>query len=92
MKNTLLYGLAALAAGCAAAQDKAPPNPADPGTAVQATTYTSAFEGYAGFSEQDPADWRQLNEEVGRAGGHAGIFGGGHGGHGAAKPPSRERP
>ncbi len=74
MKKILLYGLAALAAGCTTAPDKARPDPASPVAAVPEATYRSAFEGYTAFHEQEPADWRQLNDEVGKAGGHLGIF------------------
>ena len=74
MKKLLLYGLAASVAGCAAAPEQVRPEPADPRAAVPATSYRSAFEGYSAFREQEPADWRQLNEEVGKAGGHVGIL------------------
>ena len=74
MKKLLLYGLAASVAGCAAAPEPARPNPSDPKAAAPATTYRSAFEGYTAFRDQEPADWRQLNEEVDKAGGHVGIM------------------
>lgn len=67
MKNTLLYGLAALAAGCAAPPEKAGSDRAASGIAVPAAPYRSAFEGYVGFREQELADWRQVNDEVAKA-------------------------
>lgn len=84
----LFVALAALAP-LAAAQQKAPkPHPADPATSVPATKYESAFTGYRGFREEPLAPWRDVNDEVARAGGHIGIVGGagGHAGHGATKP------
>jgi len=67
MKNTLLYGLAALAAGCASIPEAMRPDPADPKPAVSGPTYRSAFEGYVGFREQELADWRHVNDEVAKA-------------------------
>ena len=74
----------------------------EPAAPVPTVTYQSAFETYRPFQEQPIADWRTLNEEVGRVGGHIGIFGGaaGHGGHGApgassgepGQPPMRSAP
>ena len=64
--------------------------PTDPAASAPPVTYRSAFEGYRLFRDEAIADWRAVNEEVGRVGGHIGIMGGagGHGGHGAtpAKP------
>jgi hypothetical protein len=57
-------------------------------SAQQPLAYESAFETYRPYREEPVADWRAVNDEVGRVGGHAGIVGGasGHGTHGAAKP------
>lgn len=74
MKKQMLYGLAALAAGCSTVQVPSAPDPRDPGATTPAASYRSAFEGYAGFQEQGLADWRGLNDEVGRVGGHIGIL------------------
>lgn len=74
MTKLLLYGLAAIAAGCAAAPERASPDPSNPAASTGPAAYASAFEGYSGFKEQEPADWRQLNDEAAGAGGHAGIF------------------
>jgi hypothetical protein len=73
MKNLMLYALAALAAGCSARPAPTGPDPRDPGAAA-APVYRSAFEGYAGFRDPDEADWRRLNEEAGRLGGHRGAM------------------
>lgn len=84
MTKLLLYGLAAIAAGCAGAPDRVGPDPSNPAASRASGGYDSAFESYAGFKEQEPADWQQLNEEAARTGGHAGIF--------RAQPAPRGRP
>jgi hypothetical protein len=73
MKKLLLYGLSAVAAGCAA-PERAGPDPSNPAAPAPSAGYGSAFESYSGYKEQGPADWRQLNDEAARTGGHAGIF------------------
>ena len=62
--------------------------PTDPAAATPPVKYQSVFEGYRSYREEPIVDWRALNEEVGRVGGHVGIFRGtgGHAGHGAPKP------
>jgi len=85
----LLYCAAALTPFAATAQQRTTGlSPTDSGTAVPAVKYESAFTSYLPFREEKLAPWREVNDEVGRVGGHLGIFGGaaGHGGHGAAKP------
>ena len=68
----------------------ATPSATDAAAASPTVSYRSAFEGYRPFKEEAVTDWRALNDEVGRVGGHVGIMGGagGHGAHGsgAAKP------
>ena len=44
----------------------------DPNAKVPPLEYRSAFEGYRPFTDQELANWRRSNEEVGAAGGHAG--------------------
>lgn len=67
----------------AAAQQSAPQGPADPGVAVIAPQYLSAFDGYKPLRDEKLRPWREVNDEVARAGGHIGIFGGGaYAGHG----------
>ncbi len=68
--------LAALAPHAAAQQQAAKPHPADPAAPVPAVKYESAFSGYRGFREEPLAPWRDVNDEVARAGGHIGIVGG----------------
>ena len=76
--------LAALAPHAAAQQQAVKPHPADPAAPVPAVKYESAFSGYRGFREEPLVPWRDVNDEVARAGGHIGIVGGA--GHGTAKP------
>lgn len=54
------------------------------GAPVPQLEYQSAFENYRPYREQPLASWRDLNEEVARVGGHAGMFAGGH--HAGSKP------
>ena len=68
-----------------------PPAPSDAAAAVPPLKYDSAFGGYRPFREEEkPGDWRALNDEVGRAGGHAGIFGGASGHSGGKAPPAHK--
>lgn len=85
--------LAALGCACAAlwlqpahAQQQARANPADPRAETPSSGYQSAFDGYRPFRDEKLQSWRDVNDDVGRAGGHIGIFGGaGHAAHGGAK-------
>lgn len=71
----------------AAAQQAPAPSAADPALRVPQTPYRSAFEGYVPYREQALAPWRELNDDVGRVGGHAGIFrGAAHGAQGQPMP------
>jgi hypothetical protein len=82
MVRALVYAAIASIAGTAAAQQVAPKP-----SAQAAVTYESAFIRYQPYKEEAVADWRAVNDEVGRIGGHVGMFGGAsHGGHGPAKP------
>lgn len=60
----------------ATAQDKPKPaDPANPAEAVAPLLYESAFAGYQALSqpEQSPdKNWRAINDEMGRLGGHVG--------------------
>lgn len=67
--------LAACAAGSAAAQTSARPDPADPKAAVLARAYESAFKEYRPYADPEIARWRQANDEMGRLGGHVGHVG-----------------
>jgi hypothetical protein len=88
MMNRLLFAAPALlVAGTAAAQGADRPNPLDAKALSPAVEYRSAFEGYRPFAETDKLrDWRQANEEVREAGGHAGHKPGQGAGQPAAKP------
>jgi hypothetical protein len=86
MQRSMFSVLAALAAGAAAAQGDGRPNPLDAQAKVPAVEYRSAFEGYRPFAEQEPRDWRNANEEVRTAGGHAGPKPGQGPGHKTSKP------
>lgn len=65
---------AALAAGSAAAQSAARPDPADPAVRVPETAYRSAFEDYRRHDLSKQTPWREANDEVGRIGGHTGVL------------------
>lgn len=101
MKSCLTFITLAALAPLACAQPPAPkPHPADPVAPTPAARFESAFTGYRGFREEPLASWRDVNDEVARAGGHIGIVGGArraghdHGG-GTAKPvapPARSAP
>jgi hypothetical protein len=83
IQTAVLSCAAALLAAPVAGQDRRPPaTQASPGTTVSDYgRYQSAFERYTPYKEPEIAPWREANEEVGRAGGHIGIFGGAQGGH-----------
>lgn len=63
---------ALLLAGVAVAQHDGRKNPLDPQAKVPPVQFRSAFEGYRPFVDQEWRDWREANEEVRAAGGHAG--------------------
>lgn len=64
MFRFLIAAVMTAASAIAAAQGGSAPAPM--------IEYRSAFEGYRGWSTQPPRDWRQVNDEVERLGGHAG--------------------
>lgn len=66
----LLPALALVA--CASKPPEARPDAEQKQVGVVRAGYQSAFDGYRAFAEQDLADWRRANEQVGSAGGHAG--------------------
>ena len=71
----LLYGALTLAPAAGAAQHgSAQSGPTHPAAPVPATTYESAFAGYVSLREEKLAPWRDVNDEVGRVGGHVGIL------------------
>lgn len=62
----------ALAAGPALAQSR--PKPDDPKAAAAPIEHRSAFEGYRPFRDEAMVPWREVNDEVGRVGGHVGVL------------------
>lgn len=58
------------AAGAAGAQTPAPREAA----VAAPPAYRSAFEGYRPYVEEPPALWREVNDTVGRVGGHVGVL------------------
>ena len=70
MNERMLFALAMFAASAAIAQDAVRLNPNNPSAVVPRLTYSSAFEGYRPFAEQDVQNWRKANEEVSAVGGN----------------------
>ena len=77
MQSRMLFALAALSAGAAAAQSDRRPDPKDAATPVPRLEYRSAFADYQRFAAQEVVPWREVNEEVARA---------------AAKPKAQAKP
>jgi hypothetical protein len=81
--KTVLAATVFLAALPTWAQLSVPPaDAANASAPAPQVTYDSVFKRYVPFREQPLASWPDVNEEVARAGGHTGIFGGStHAGH-----------
>ena len=79
----MIFPLAAFAAGANAQ------HPADPAAPAPAVKYESAFADYRPHREEKLAPWREVNDEVGRIGGHVGMFrgSGGRAAPGQPQPP-----
>lgn len=92
MKTLFSIAVLAAVAPFAAAQHEPRPEPANPAAPVPAFKYDSTFAGYRGFREEPLAPWRDVNDEVARAGGHIGIVGGAHGGHASGHPAVKPTP
>jgi hypothetical protein len=91
--QTKILSLVALVSAAASAGAAQPlPRSTDPNAPVPGVQYESVFSGYRLHQEPAIAPWRDVNDEVARAGGHVGIMGGagGHGSHGksTAKSPT----
>lgn len=87
----LLHCAAALTPIQATAQQStASVKPTDATLAVPVIQYHSAFASYSRYREQKLSPWRELNDEVHRAGGHIGIFGGAAG-KPVAHPPGHKK-
>ena len=89
--SVLALSCSAALSGVAIATELKPTDPAAPAPSV---SYGSAFADYQPFREEAIADWRSLNDEVGRIGGHKGVMGGagGHAGHGGAAKSETAKP
>ena len=74
MKRFIVIAAIAALVPHAAAQQQAKPQAADPAAPAPAAKYESAFSGYRGYREEPLATWREVNDEVARAGGHIGIM------------------
>jgi len=48
------------------------PRPDDPAVRTPPPASGSAFEGYRPFRDEEMTPWREVNDEVGRLGGHSG--------------------
>lgn len=88
MYKRIVLLLAASAAATAAAQQPQRPDPGNPGARVPAIEHRSAFEGYRRYADPEVAGWREMNQEVGRVGGHLGIVRG----QGEAAKPGAKAP
>jgi hypothetical protein len=81
-----VFGLAV--AGATSAQQPQRTDPADPKARVPGVEYRSAFEGYQRYAEPEVSRWREMNDEAGRVGGHAGMHRQGGASKRAPKPPA----
>ena len=70
MRLALLLALLGLASPALAQA----PDAARADAKVPPVRYESAFEKYRPHSEPELRPWREVNDEVGKAGGHIGIF------------------
>lgn len=68
----MLFRLSTLLVGLALATTPArpaPPDPLDARSTTKALQHRSAFDGYRRHGADQPMDWRQANDNVGRIGG-----------------------
>jgi len=73
LQTTVAWALFAPLA--AFAQTAARPDPADPRLRTPPPPAAdSAFAGYRSYRDEPMAPWREVNDEVGRVGGHVGIL------------------
>ena len=80
---------AVLFAGLAIAQSDGRPDPRDPKANVPPVGFRSALEAYRPYADADLRDWRNSNEEVGAARGHAGHRPGGSGAETSKPKPGK---
>ena len=88
LRLLMLHALLALAAGAASAQSDARPDPLDPRAWVPAVDYRSTLTTYLPYRDPSLASWREMNEQVGRLGGHVGHTDAGRTGAGKASIPA----
>jgi hypothetical protein len=74
MKHAIVLLLSACAAGTAFARSEDRRDPIKPEASVPSVTYRSAFADYRPYREQEISPWREVNDEVARVGGHAGVL------------------
>lgn len=90
---SVLFALITVPFTSHAAQPEPGSGPLSADVSVRPPVYESAFTGYRRYADEKLAGWREVNEEVGRVGGHIGIFGGGgHAGHSASSKPAVNAP
>lgn len=90
MNRYIAFAAIAALAPQAAAQQQPKPSAADPAAPAPAVKYESVFSGYRGHRDEPLAPWREVNDEVARAGGHIGILrGAGARPQGASGPAAR---
>ena len=63
-----------LVAAAAAASAAAPGAQTEMSRSAEPLQYQSAFEDYRPFKDEPVASWREMNREVARVGGHAGVL------------------
>ena len=88
MQRTLFSVPALLLAGAAVAQSADRPSALDPRAKTPPLQFPSVFDGYRPFAQRELRDWRQANDEVRDAGGHAGH----QPGQGAGQPATKPQP
>jgi hypothetical protein len=81
LARTLAAAALACAAGAAGAQTPATPSREG---AVAPPPYRSAYDGYRPYVDEPLAPWREVNDTVGRVGGHVGVL---RAGESSAPPP-----
>jgi len=74
MKRFIVFAAIAALAPYATAQQHPRPRAADPAAPAPAVKHESAFSGYRSYRDEPLAPWREVNDEVTRAGGHIGIL------------------
>ena len=95
MHATFIHSLSFVSA-LYAAPLLAAPAPTDADAVVPGVEYQSVFQDYRTYADEPVTDWRAINDEVARVGGHTGVVGSqsGHAGHEKPKEtqPTPEAP